>query len=89
MIAQRESDLPLDDRIHQQSHDSEQSQRRNALWFLQPYRADGGRILDPAKARFHGEMLFLIRLEHLGICTPLWPQRGRQDGPPMRVLGGD
>ena len=46
-------------------------------------------MLDPAKARFHGDMLFLIRLEQLGIRTPLWSHRGGQDGPPVRVLGGD
>ena len=34
-------------------------------------------------------MLFLIRLEQLGIRTPLWSHRGGQDGPPVRVLGGD
>jgi hypothetical protein len=33
-------------------------------------------------------MLFLIRLEQLGIRTHLWPYRGRQDRPPVRTLGG-
>jgi hypothetical protein len=33
--------------------------------------------------------LFLIRLEQLSIRTPLWSYRGGQDGPPVRVLGGD
>ena len=46
-------------------------------------------MLDPAKARFHGDMLLLIRLEHLGIRTHLWPYSGGQDGPPVRVLGRD
>ena len=46
-------------------------------------------MLEPAKARFHGDMLLLIRLEHLGIRTHLWPYSGGQDGPPVRVLGRD
>ena len=33
-------------------------------------------------------MLLLIRLEPLGIRTPLWPHRGRSDRPPVRILGG-
>ena len=34
-------------------------------------------------------MLFLIRLEPLGIRTHLWRYRGGEDGPPVRVLGRD
>ncbi len=89
MIAEIESDLPVDYRLHQQPHDGEPGQRRNPFRFLQPHRADGGGILDPAKARFHGAMLFLIRLENLGIRTHRWPHSGGQDGPPVHVLGGD
>ena len=89
MLAERESDLPLDDGIHQQPHDGEHGQRRHPCGFLQPHRADRGGMLDPATARFHRDMLFLIRLEHLGIRTPFWLHRGGQDRPPVHVLGGD
>jgi hypothetical protein len=85
---ERESDLPLHHRLHQQSHDRAHGSRRNAFWFLQPYRADGGGMLDPAQARCHGAIVFLIRLAPLGLWTPLWSHRGGQDGPPRRVLGG-
>src|SRR5262245_2382835 len=34
-------------------------------------------------------MLFLIRLEQLGIRTHLWPQRSRQDRPAVHVLRRD
>src|SRR5215471_1982156 len=34
-------------------------------------------------------MLFLIGLEYLGVRTHLWPQRRGQDGPPVRIIGGD
>jgi len=63
MIAEIESDLSLDHRLHQQPNDSEHGQRRKPFRFLQPHGADGGRILAPAKARFHGDMLLMIRLE--------------------------
>ena len=89
MLAEIESNLPLDDGIHQQPYDGEHGQRRNPFGFLQPHRADSGGILDPAKARFQRDMLFLIRLEHLGIRTLLWPHCRGEDSPPVRVLGGD
>ena len=63
MLAERESDLPLNDRLHQQPHHREHGQRRTPFRFLQPHRADGGRSLDPAKARFHRDMWLLSRLE--------------------------
>src|SRR5262247_1976315 len=88
MVAEIQADLPLDDRIHEQPYHREHGQGRNPCGFLQPYRTDGGGLLDPAKARFHGAMLFLIGLEQLGIRTPFWPHRGREDGPPVRVLRG-
>jgi hypothetical protein len=88
MIAERASDLPLADGVDASAHDGAHGQRRNPFRFLQPYRADGGGMLDPAQARFHREMLFLIRLEPLGIRTHCWPQRRGQDGPPLRLLGG-
>jgi len=53
-----------------------------------PYRADGGGILDPTQARFHRDMLFLIGLEDLRICTHLWRHGRGQDCPPVGVLGG-
>src|SRR5262245_58769879 len=89
MLAEIASDLPLDDRIHEQPHDGAHGHRRNPFRFLQPHRADGGGILDPAKARFHRDRLFLIRLTYLGIRTRLWSHRGGQHGPSVRVLGGD
>jgi hypothetical protein len=76
MLAEIEPDLPLNNRIHQQAHNGEHGQRRNPFRLLQPHWADGSRILDPAKARFSRDMLFLIRLEQLGIRTPLWSHRG-------------
>src|SRR5262249_39913903 len=72
MVVERQSDLPLDHGIHQQPHHSEYGQGRNPFGFLQPHRTNGGGILDPTKARFHWDMLFLSGLEHLGIRTPLW-----------------
>jgi hypothetical protein len=33
--------------------------------------------------------LCLLRLEHLGIRTPFWRQRGGQARPPVPILGGD
>jgi hypothetical protein len=89
MVAEIQADLPLDHGIHEQPHDREHGQGRNPFGFLQPYRTDGGGILDPAKARFHRDMLLLIRLEQLGIRTPLWPHRGRENSPPVRILGGN
>ena len=65
MLVERESDLPLKHRLHQQPHDREHSQRRHPCGFLQPHWADGDGMLNPAKARFHRDMLFLIRLENL------------------------
>ena len=72
MIAEREADLPLDDRLHQEAHDGEHRQRRNPFRFLQPYRADRCRVLAPAKARFHRDMWLLRGLEDLRTCTHLW-----------------
>jgi hypothetical protein len=46
-------------------------------------------MLAPTKAWFHRALLFLIRLEPLGIRTPFWRHRGREDGPPVRILGWD
>ena len=89
MVAEIQADLPLDHGIHEQPHHREHGQGRDPFGFLQPHRTDGGGIFDPTKARFHRDMLFLIRLEHLGICTHRWLQRGRQDGPPVCVLGRD
>jgi hypothetical protein len=63
MGAERQADLPLDHGIHQQPHHREPGQGRNPCGFLQPYRTDGGGILDPAKARFYRDVLFLIGLE--------------------------
>ena len=88
MIAEIQSDLPLDHGIHKQPHHREHGQCRNPFRFLQPHRTDGGGILDPAKAWFHRDVLFLVRLEHLGIRTLLGPQGGRQDSPSVRVLSG-
>ena len=34
-------------------------------------------------------MVLLIRLEYLGIRTPLGPHRSGQDSPPVSILGGD
>src|SRR5262245_24717488 len=87
-VAEIQADLPLDHRIHEQSYDCEHGQGRNPCGFLQPHGTDRGGILDPAKARFHGDVLFLICLEQLGIRTPFWPHRGREDGPHVRVLRG-
>jgi hypothetical protein len=89
MVAAIPADLPLEHRLHEPSHTGEQSSCRNPFWFLQPYRADGCGILDPAKARFHGDVLFLIGLEQLGIRTLLRRHRGGQDSPPRHVLGGN
>jgi hypothetical protein len=71
MLAEIEAHLPLDHGIHQQPHDREHGQRCNPFRFLQPYRADGSGILDPAKARFDRDMLFLIGLEDFRIRTHL------------------
>ena len=60
MRAQVQTDLPLDDCIHQQADDREHRQGGNALGFLQPHRANRCRVLDPAKARFHRGILILI-----------------------------
>src|SRR5215831_13162461 len=67
MVTEIQADLPLDDRIHQQPHHREHGQGRNPCGFLPPHGTDRSRMLDPAKARFHCEMLFLIRLEPLDI----------------------
>lgn len=88
MVAEMQADLPLDHSIHEQPHDREHSQGRKPCGFLQPHGTDRGRVLDPAKARFHRDMLFLIRLEHLDIRTLLGPQCGGQDRPPMCLLSG-
>ena len=71
MVTEIQADLPLDDRIHKQPHHREHGQGRNPCGFLQPHGTDRSRILDPTKARFHCDMLFLIRLEHLDIRTLL------------------
>jgi hypothetical protein len=77
MGAEIESDLPLDHGIYEQPHHREHGQGRNPFGFFQPDRADSGGILDPAKARFYRDVLFLICLEQLGIRTPFWLYRGR------------
>src|SRR4029453_1294524 len=89
MLTEVEAYLPLDHGIHQQSHDREHGQRRNPFRFLQPYGADGSRVLDPTKARFYRDMLFLIGLQDLRLRTHLGLHRRGQDGPSVRVLGGD
>ena len=53
MLAEVEAHLPLDHGLHQQPHHREHSQRRNPFGFLQPYRPDGGGMLDPAKTWFY------------------------------------
>jgi len=71
MVAEIQADLPLDHSIHEQPHHSQHGQGRNPFGFLQLHGTDCGGILDPAKTRFHRDMLFLIRLEHLDIRTLL------------------
>ena len=71
MVVEIQSDLPLDHGIHEQSHHREHGQGRNPFGFLQPYWGDSCWILDPAKARFHRDILLLIGLEYLGIRTPV------------------
>jgi hypothetical protein len=71
MVAEIQADLPLDYRVHEQPYHREHGQGCNPCGFLQPHGTDRGRILDPAKAWFHRDMLFLIRLEHLDIRTLL------------------
>jgi hypothetical protein len=71
MVAEIQADLPLDYRIHEQPYHREHGQGRNPCGFLQPHGTNRSRILDPAKAWFHRDMLFLIRLEHLDIRTLL------------------
>ena len=44
-------------------------------------------MLAPAKPWFYSDMLLLIGLEYLGICTALCPHGGPQDGPALRVGG--
>src|SRR5215510_9369005 len=87
MIVEIQSDLPLEDRLHEQSHAREPGSGRNPCGFLSPHRADGGGSLAPANPWFYGDMLLLIGLEYLGICTALCPHSGRQDGPALRVGG--
>ena len=83
------SNLPLDHCVYEEANDREHGQRGNPLRLFEPHRANGGGILDPAKAWFYGGILLLIGLEYLGIRTHLWLHRGGQDGPPVSVLGGD
>ena len=77
LLTKIEADLPLENRLPEQSHDREHSSGRNPFGLLQPHRADGGRMLDPATPWFHGERLPLIGLEYLGICTALCLHGGR------------
>jgi hypothetical protein len=64
-----QTDLALDDAVHEQAYDGEHRQGRNPFGFLAPYRADRRGMLDPAKARFYSGVLPLIGLENLGIGT--------------------
>ena len=82
-----QADLSLDHGIHEHPHDCQHGQGRNPFGFLQPPWGDSCGILAPANAGCHRDLLFLIGLEYLGICTHVWRHCGRQDGPSMRVLG--
>jgi hypothetical protein len=86
MRAQVETHLPLDDGIHEQPQHREHRQGRNALGFLQPYRANSRWILEPPKAGFYGSVLLVLRLQNLRICTPLQPSRRCENRPPVGGL---
>ena len=73
VLAEIASDWPLDDRIDEEAHAGAHGQRGHPFRVLQPSRADGSRMLEPAQARLHRDMLCLLGLEQLGICTHLWP----------------
>jgi len=89
MIVEIPSDLPLEHGIPEQPYHREHGEGRKPFGFLQPHRTDGSGMLAPTTAWFHRAMLCLIRLEQLGIRTPFWRHRGREDGPPVRILGWD
>src|SRR5262245_55436326 len=65
VCAEIQTDLALHDAVDQQADDREHRQGGNPFRFLQPYRADRRRVLDPAKPQFHGRVLFLVGLENL------------------------
>src|SRR5439155_21135344 len=77
LVAAIPSDLPWDHGIHEQPHHREHGPGRKPCGFLQPYRPDGGGMLEPATARVPRDRWLLIRREQRGIRTPLWPDRGR------------
>ena len=89
MVAELQTPLPLEHRRHEPPSDREHGQGGHPCGFLPPHGGDGGRMRDPAPARFHRAMLLLIRLEQLGICAlsgcivvtrtvhPACPRRGR------------
>ena len=81
-----QTDLALDDAVHQQAYDGEHGQGRDPFGLFEPHGADGRRILDPAKARFHRGVLLLIGLEHLGIRTGVHAYRRRQHRPAIVLL---
>jgi hypothetical protein len=89
MVAEIQTDLPLAHRIHEQSYDCEHGQGRHPCGVLQPHGTERGGILAPATARFHRDMLCLLRLEPLDIRTRFCPQGGGQARPPLRVLRGE
>ena len=83
MREQVEADWPLDDGVDQSADDRQQRQGGYPFRLLEPHRADGRGVLDPAKAGFHRRVLLLIRVENLCISTGFRTHGRRQDRPPV------
>jgi hypothetical protein len=83
MPVEREATLPLDDAVDQQAQHRQHRSRRHPCGLRQPHGSDGSRMLDPAKARFHGGVWVLIGLENLHIRTALSAYRRGPSRPPL------
>jgi len=88
-VAERQAHVPWDHRIPQQADHRARGQGGPPLWVLKPDGAEGRRRLEPAPARCHSALWRWLRLEPRGLWPRCWLQRGGQDGPSLRVLGGD
>jgi hypothetical protein len=82
-----QTDLSLDDTVDQQAQHCQHGSGRDPFGLLPPHGGNRRRVLDPAKARFHGRLLLLIGLENLGIRTDLSAHRRGEHRPPISFFG--
>jgi hypothetical protein len=79
MGGQGETDVPLDDSLHEEPQDRAQRQGGKALGLLPPPWTKGRGMLAPPTAGLAGRVLRVIRLDPLRLRTHCQPSGRRED----------